>query len=216
MATIRNNKGTVLVALGLAVLALSLALAAPGHGATPPGDRDVRVVNTAAEAVPVAGGVSITNSPAVTVQNTANVLVTNAEAAPVLARDVDRPSRQPFSRRVSMIIPAGQTFGGSPDLEFTVPAGKVLVIESVSFKVETQADQSVIAAFAAYSGNVATDYFVPLAVTPLAGLHYHQAAASFKVYADGGRPVWGAVRLSHNVSGAAVWFSVAGHLVDAP
>lgn len=227
-----RKKGAFLATLGLVVLLVSLALSAPrtGLASPPPGDKDVRVVNTTSEPVPVAvqgtatvsgsvtvagiSSVNVTNSPSVTVTNTPSVSVANVAGNPVLVRNVDRGAGQPFSMPVVAVIPAGTT--ASSPIEFTVPAGKCLVIETVSLRVEATPGQEVLGAIAFRSGGIYTDFFIPLSVTTLTGISFHQATQPIKVYADASTPVWGYIRLNTNVSGTVVRFSVSGYLVDVP
>jgi hypothetical protein len=113
------------------------------------------------------------------------------------------------------ILPPSE-FSTTSEMTFTVPVGKRLVIETVSFKVESVAPQTVLAGFAAKSGGIFNQYFVPLTTTSFGPLSYHQAVQSVKVYADSDSPVWGAIRLSSGSTGATVWFTVSGYLVDMP
>jgi hypothetical protein len=229
-----RKKGAFLATLGLVVLLVSLALSAPGNSlaSPPPGDRDVRVVNSTSEPVPVVvqgtatvsgsvsvagvSSVAVTNNPNVTVTNTPNVSVANAPGNPVLVRDVDRAARQPYAMWVVGTMPAGQLASNAPDFTRTVPAGKVLVIETVSMRIETQADQQAIGGFGFRSGGVYNEHYLPLRVTALGGLLYHESIESVKVYADPSTDVWSYVRLNTNVSGTTVRFNFSGYLVDAP
>ena len=99
----RKQKGLAWAALGFAILWVSFVLAVPptSQATTPPGDRDVRVINTSAEPVPVT------------------------------VRDPEL-GRTPFLRSTPVTIPVNFT-NGAADV-FIVPAGKRLVVESVSFR----------------------------------------------------------------------------------
>jgi hypothetical protein len=117
--------------------------------------KPVKIVNTPAEAVPtvaqgitqVAGQVSIANTPDVHVTNTPNVFVTNAlkldpsssvtvgntAANPVPVTVTAQPVRQP-------VHASSQLFNGDADTAsgviYTVPAGKLLVIEFFSAELD--------------------------------------------------------------------------------
>ncbi|CAN5262502.1 hypothetical protein BH20ACI2_BH20ACI2_25160 [soil metagenome] len=112
---------------GFVLLASIMAFSLPqtGHSSAMAGDKDVRVINTAAEAVPVAiqgpPGVSIANSPTVTVGNSGS--------NPVIIRDADRPTAQPFQYEIDVTLDPG--FGGQ-NANIPIPVGKLAVIENVS------------------------------------------------------------------------------------
>jgi len=105
----------------IGVLAISTARPGNTQAGHPPGP-DVRVVNTAADAVPVSvqGTAKIdTSSPIpVTLQGSAKIDTTN----PIPVRDVDRRPQQPV--QFTLFEPNPRSY--------TVPTGKRLVIEYVS------------------------------------------------------------------------------------
>jgi hypothetical protein len=115
-----------------AVLTLLVVIGAcmPGFGqkSTP---ANVKVVNTTSEPVPVTGNVTASVSGNVTIGNTVPVTgavaVSNSESSPLIIRDLDRATLQPFV--VTM------HFGDS----FTVPQNKILVLEYVSGFIDTTA-----------------------------------------------------------------------------
>ena len=124
-----------LTRLALAAAALTTAVW-PAWAAAAENKQDVRVVNTAAEPVPVAvqgtatvtGGVEVTNTPLVTVDTT----------TPLAVRDVDR-ARQPFQQTgfVTFNPDATNAFA-----DIDVPHGKRLVVEYVDGKAELPAGQT--------------------------------------------------------------------------
>jgi hypothetical protein len=194
-----RKQGFVLASLGVVILLASLLFVDPsrGHAAAPPGDRDVKVINTPAEPVPVAGAVT----------------VGNGAAAPVLVRDVDRSARQPFSHA------GATTFGGgafAPSMSFNVPAGKILVIETVSMKVELSDGSNVRASFGTVSGGNATEFFLPMTGTPWASFLRFQTTQQVRIHADPGTQVSSIIERNGGFPGGNAWFSVAGYLVDAP
>ena len=138
----KSLKHYLAASLGLILFAgvIGLSLSQTGH-AEFVAERDVRVVNLPTEPVPVVPQgtteVAITNTPKVFavqsgawnvgINGTPTVMVGNSN--PILVRDADRPTAQPFQRQFSLTIDAGEnTARGS----FTIPAGKLLVIERVS------------------------------------------------------------------------------------
>ena len=133
---------TASLGLILFVSAIAFSLPQTGHSSLPP-DKDVKVINTSAEAIPVVAqgttNVAVQNVPTVKAQQngawnvaiagTPTVEVGNNTANPVFVRDVDRPTAQPFLKEVTVTVPPG--FGGeNADLE--IPVGKLVVIEQVS------------------------------------------------------------------------------------
>src|SRR5688500_5823858 len=102
--------------LGFVLLAGIMAVSLPqtGHSSFAAADKDVRVINALAEAIPVAiqgtPGVNIANSPIVQAQQnglwnvgvTGTVGVGNTEAAPLYIRDVGRPTSRPFLKEVTL------------------------------------------------------------------------------------------------------------------
>src|SRR6266498_1651362 len=134
-------KNSLIAFGGLSLLIGAIALVTPhrtqGQGGDTVGPpKPVKVINTPAEPVPVTGtttitgdislapgtSVAINNTPNVNVVNTPTVQVGNTRDAPVSARDVDNPARQPFHKSISIGFLSA----------FVVPNGKRLVIEFFS------------------------------------------------------------------------------------
>src|SRR5687768_14983789 len=133
--------GAIIAAI--AIGALPRAADGQGNGKGGP-DKDVRVINTPAEPVPVTlngtgtvkGDVNVVNTPTVNVGNTPTVNVGNTAGVnvvntPTVKLDTTQPvpvveasSRQPFQVRVSL----EDTIGGTGITGFSVPAGKRLVV----------------------------------------------------------------------------------------
>ncbi len=123
----------------------------PGGG----GAKDVLVVNTAAQPIPVTGSVGITgtanvnvaNSPTVKAQQsgpwtvgisgTANVQVISSVSNPVYVRDVNN-ALQPFTQEFDLAVASNALTAVS---SFTVPAGRRLVIENVSAEAHVPSGQ---------------------------------------------------------------------------
>lgn len=118
---------------GLSLLIGVIAFVTPrptrGQGGDPVGPpKPVKVVNTPAEPVPVTGTTTITGD--VTLAPGTSVAINNTPDAPVPARDVDNPARQPFQMRVE--------YGFNPAPAPSVPNGKLFVIEYVSGSLRTE------------------------------------------------------------------------------
>ena len=154
MKSHKNNYGWRVATCLAMVLALVILTALPAVGQTKP----VEVVNTAAKPVPtaaqgttnVAGTVNVGNEPSVNVANTPNVNVANTPsvtvgndaATPVPVRDVDNPGRKPLCKHEAVAFGVSDTLE-STGVMFTVPAGKLLVIEYVSVHAFMPAGQKI-------------------------------------------------------------------------
>jgi hypothetical protein len=132
------DRRTVLLAVvSAAVVALAVAPGIAGAATK----SDVRVVNTAAEAVPVApqgttqvaGTVNVGNSPTVTIGGMPTVDVKNDPGDPLFVQEVGDPgpAETPFQRAGAIIVDDGESFG----LEnLDVPDGKDLVVQYVTVR----------------------------------------------------------------------------------
>lgn len=113
-------KNSLIAFAGLLALIGAVSLLTPqtGHGQTEVvgPTKPVLVVNSPSEPVPVTGTVS----------------VSNLGGSPLPVRDVDN-GQQPFHRTVPVFYPSGS---GGVTTVFTVPAGKRLIIETVSARAE--------------------------------------------------------------------------------
>lgn len=211
------KKSAFLSLLGIAVLLVSIVLGTPGKGnAAPPGDRDVRVINSASEAVPVTGSLTLAGTPGVVVTNAPDVVVTNSAANPILVRDVDRPAAQTFARDVFQTIPAGSQFTTTSLMTVTVPVGKRFVIETFSCQISTVGPQTLLASFVTRTNNHVTEYFVPVTATPFDTSLYFVGTLPVKAYADSGTDLWAYIRLGTAGAAASVRCTFAGYLVDLP
>ncbi len=207
----KNFKNYLFAAIVFAILIGSLVLSdSRASHAAPPPDKDVVVVNTQSNPVPVAGNVGITNTPTVQVSNAFN--------SPLPVRDVDNPARQPFQRELDPLIPAG-SFTASDSL--TVPAGKRLVIEFASATINTTSGTKMwVRIQTTTSGSTNAHTLVPELQGPFSADNsdFFVAAQPMKVFADPATQVivitsvLGGVANSN--SGAAVVMS--GYLVDVP
>jgi hypothetical protein len=139
-----RSRRVVTAATGAALVALALAV--PLQAA--PAGRNVKVINTPAEAVPVA------------IQGTPSVTVGNTLADPVPTRQADDPARQAVQRTGLVIISAGDQI--EEQTLYTVPAGKRLVIEEASVRAQLFAGVSQAMVFLRTHGGRLGAHYVPL------------------------------------------------------
>jgi hypothetical protein len=149
--------------------------------------KDVNVVNTP--------NVNVVNTPTVQAQQsgawqvgitgTPGFLVENTAQAPVLARDVDEPARQPFQRTGSIDFAAGEHISLT---EFVVPTNKRLVIEYVSANIVLM-DQplTLFAVHTAAASSGGTHFFVPILLPNLTGSY--MVSQQTRLYANPGSTV---------------------------
>ena len=114
----------------VAVCAIGLSLGAANARAEQP--KDVNVVKTSANPVPVTLEGTSTISGSVTITNTPSVNVING----VTVRDADRPTNQPVHLAFSANTTSGSGFQfWQANGVYTVPAGKRLVVEDVDAEI---------------------------------------------------------------------------------
>jgi len=122
--------------------------AKPSFAQSPKGPADVHVVNAATDPVPVSmtgtHSVNVANTPNVNISNTPNVNVSSlpavqignapANSIPVTVQNfpVSQQAPQPITFNQLLSVPANQFFGNFQTV-YTVPAGKRLIIDFVSF-----------------------------------------------------------------------------------
>jgi hypothetical protein len=145
---------------GVALAALFVGVAGMGMTATTAKAQsairptDVRVINTTAQPVPTTlqgtNVVNVGNSPSVNVSNTPNVAVTslpavqigNDNTAPVPVNVVNQPAAANAGQYVAFQVfveIADNATSGSTYPGYTVPAGKILIIEGLSGAVTAEA-----------------------------------------------------------------------------
>jgi hypothetical protein len=152
---VKKLKHYITASFGLILFVSVIALSLPQNGhSSIAADKDVRVINTSAEPVPVIQqgitNVAVQNVPTVKAQQsgawnvgitgTPTVEVGNNSANPVLVRDVDRPTAQPFQYEATVTLEEGQS---GQNTAILVPAGKLLVIENVSVWGTAPSDQRI-------------------------------------------------------------------------
>lgn len=191
-------------------LAIVLLLSSPlTVQALPPTDKDVRVINTTAEAVPtvaqgtttIAGNVSVTNTPTVNLAPGTSVACTTA--AP-----------EPYQKYV------GATNTGTNVHTFslgTVPAGKRLVIEFVSAHGQvppgTHVELFHLNTVAGSGGAATHDLLVHAQPAAVIGDAIFRASQQVRIYADPGTTVTALVRTNTNGQTSCA-IAISGHLVD--
>ena len=186
-------------------------------------EKQVVVVNTAAEPVPVTGTIAGGTVQAqqngtwtVGIDGTPTFLVGNAADAPLPTRDVDNAARQPFQRFLVDQINPGESNAGSR-ISFTVPEGKRLVIEYVSFIGVVPTGQKLRVKVDAHAGGIGSHHLtLTNEGTFQGGTEDVKASQLTHFYADPGTDVFiGVARNSVNGT-VGINASVSGYLVDVP
>jgi hypothetical protein len=151
----KNLKHYLTASIGLILFVSVIALSLPqsGHSSVA-ADKDVKVVNSSAESIPVIAqgttNVAVQNTPTVKAQQngawnvgiagTPTVQLDDSATNPVFIRDVDRPTAQPFQYEVTVTLDEGE---GGQNAAIPVPSGKLLVIENVSVWGTAPSDQRI-------------------------------------------------------------------------
>jgi hypothetical protein len=145
-------------------------------------------------------------------QNVASVLVANTAANPVPVRDVDN-GRQPVILSGSFSMVPGQDFGSRVLL--TVPAGKRLVVETVS--VSLNIPQGQFLHHLTLTGNHHAFELTPTRLGTDAAQDWYSGTFAFRAYVDPGAEVvvFGARNL--NATGFThISAVVSGYYIDVP
>jgi hypothetical protein len=204
-----------LVAMVLVVLAVLINLGGTGR-VIADAVKDVIVANTAANPVPttiqgtlpaISGNVAVTNTPSVNVASLPTVLVQSR----------DEPARQPFQRFGSFEIEA-PAFGGNDS--FTVPAGKRLVIEYVSFRSNILTGANQIVSFSLGNqggGSIGGFGFVPqTTIDSAVSTTGYIAHESLRAYCDPGTNVSITAIRNSTVGSDTVSYTITGFFVNVP
>ena len=184
------------------LMVVALLLAAPAsHAAS---DKDVRVINTAAEAIPtVAQGTT-------TIAGTVNL-------APGTTVNVAGAAQQPFAATVGSVQP--NLTNVSTATLATVPAGKRLVIEFVTMTGQVPPGQ-----FAeimeittnAGSGGISHPLVIHAQPPAVIGDSVFRSNQDLRLYATGGSNVTVLFRRTSSAGQATFFATISGYLVDAP
>lgn len=201
-------KNALIVFVGMSLITLAVTVLVPSltrgqkstsDAATP--TANVKVVNTTAEPVPIAGTVNLSNPG----------------ANPLPVRDVNNPAYQPFQTEAVFFFTQGHDVV-SGTLPVTVPAGKRLVVEHASAHVQLPVGQRMNIWVSA--GPNADEFTrIWLVVTwqmtnELGNEDTLVASQPLRLYAQNGDRVQVAGFRSSSIGGGQVIFDIAGHFVD--
>ena len=125
---------TILTALGMSAGKTKFAPAPPA------GTQDVKVVNTAANPVPVA----MTSLPPVQLASGANVAINNSSANPISVHDTGAANRVTFFTKGGGNMQAGES--GGETIIYTVPQGKQFEMREIYVYARTPTGQTIPAA----------------------------------------------------------------------
>jgi len=180
----------------------------PRPGATTP----VQVMNPTSNPVPVTGSLELTGNAKVTVTNT------DANPLPVEALNLDDSVLNAFQTR--MLFAGGNT---QSDKEFTVPAGKRLVIESISLEAKINKGEHPEVFLTLTSGGKFSIHFLPVSFAGSDNSSlpkdYYMGLHATRFFADGGTKVGVVGRPIYTTSGvntSEIDMSISGHLVQMP
>lgn len=134
------------------------------------------------------------------------------EDLPLLVRDIDNPTRQPFQEEVKVTVPVGLT---SQTGTILVPTGKLMVIEHVTARGTTPAGQNVLYSI---TNHVVPDLTLRKHVFPATQQTFgasttYIVSESLRLYADS--PSIG-VRIDRDGTAGSIsaTFIVSGYFVD--
>lgn len=167
-------------------------------GRTFAGAQRVIVNNTAANPVPV------------TAQNALPVTVQNAVATTA----ADNPAFHAFARSSQH----ADVTGGNDNIDFDVPAGKILVIELMTLQINLPEGQepSRVEVEVKTNGSL-VEHKLSVALQRSTGASVYEATHPLRLYADPGTgSIQFAFSRSNNSDTFTWWASIAGYLVDAP
>ena len=223
----------------LLVCVIALSMSNTLHSAPPVEEKDVRVVNTAAEAVPVTvqgmpqltGSVSVSNTPTVSAQQsgtwnvgisgTPTVSVGNPSSNPVMVRDVDN-AKQPFMRTVNLVLGANESFKSeqfpacpnNPNLcSNEVPNGKLMVVEYVSAEA-VNAPEGMLRAFIRRSSSAGLTDF-PVVMHPQNSV-FTAGDASTKLYFWPGEILSGNAQYNDVHTATSLSITISGYFMNLP
>ena len=211
-ANVKQFGKILLFALGFGLLAAALSLI-PSRPAAASGSAPVTVVNTP---LPV----DVNSLPAVQAQQSGawnvgingNVQIGNSPASPVLVRNVENPARQPF--QASGHCSLTNLLNCSADI--AVPAGKLLVIETITlqFLVDTglRGEASVVVTL---NGSPQFHLLpVDFQATTTSGTDVLRGAHAVRLYADPGSKVTFAAEVTNIPVVGDFTATFSGYLVD--
>jgi len=163
-------------------------------------------------AAPAASNVNVVNTP--------TVIVGNTPLAPLPVFDVDNPASQPFQESAQFTMAGGVSPIFSTTSNITVvPAGKMLVIEHVTFSGGTGPPGGKM--FASISTSIVGPEKTHWLVLTEQGVVFDNsvfmASQPMRLYAGPGTTVQGhAFRSPDSLDESLGEFSISGHFVDLP
>ncbi|MEQ1605434.1 MAG: hypothetical protein ABL999_11265 [Pyrinomonadaceae bacterium] len=214
-----KNKKHITLSMGVILLTVVIGVSLPqtGHSALAAPDKDVRVINTPTEAVPVnVIGTPTVNASQQGVWNvglvgTPPVRVTNGETNPVVIRDANYQAQQPYQAAVDLVIGPGQ---GGENAEIPVAPGKLFVIEHVSAFSSTDQTLDTFALLTHIApDNTLRTHYLNNDRRQLTTGGIYTVSESLKLYADAPGVVVRATRLGSTDS-VTVRYTVSGYLID--
>jgi hypothetical protein len=220
--------------LAAVVFVTSAGAATPASSsltASAPPVTNVNVVNTPAVTVSNTPTVNVGNTPTVNVGNTPTVNVGsmpavmisgtptvnfgNTSTTPVFTRDADNPALQPVNYSATVSVPdMSQSFAA--DIA-TVPMGKRLVIETISYYGVVAPGETGYVQFFATTGNSQVNHTIPSQKLFSQGTADRIGGiAAARMYADGGTTITAGFFRGASTGSESVNVNVTGYLVNIP
>jgi len=163
-----------------------------------------------AVAAPAASNVNVVNTP--------TVIIGNNPSTPLPVFNVDNPASQPFQESAQFTM-AGDPLIFATNSDITVvPAGKMLVIEHVTFSGGTGPPGKMFAGIStSIVGPEKTHWLVLTEHGVVLGTTVFMASQPMRLYAGPGTTVRGnAFRSPDSLGEGPGEFSISGHFVDVP
>ena len=163
----------------------------------------------------VSGTVGLAPGTTVQIGGTADVLIGNTDAEPVPIVDL-HDAREPFQRRLTLNIDPGST---QSQVGLDVPAGKRLVVEHVSSRVQGPAGERYMAQFTTHvfgsTPGGAANWLVLVYQGTFSGSDVLTASHDMRVYADNSFPSAQFVVTRTGIAGSTfAELNVSGYFVD--
>lgn len=211
-------KESLVAFVGLAALIGAIAAVTPvntkgqGQGGSPKPPQDVNVVNTPS--------VNVANTPTVNSEQSGAWMVgiNSSQVNPVSVRDVDQPARQPFQRFIVKLLDVGESNAGDT-VFFSVPTGKRLVIEFVTFIGGVPDGQNMRVRIDCIGGGQSTAHHLTLTNDgpfDQGSDIFYKATQPMRAYADAGTTVYIRIIRNGTAGTSNSNLSLSGFLVDVP
>lgn len=144
-------------------------------------------------------------------------IAANAQTKAALIRNIDRPTAQPVNNTCTLESP----YSGGECKLYTVPSGKLLVVETVGYRAAIPTGYSLNEVIFAqdYFGNSlsfrsANSFLVtPMFVSEVSGIRVYAGSQALKMYVDEGK-VLGAQVYGPGVEQYSQSYFFSGYLVD--